>query len=152
MTDRVAWTLAAVLALVAGLQAHGLSKGDTGFGTLPIFVPLSLEHERQLRAERAQPPGDNGEQAVRVAEGLIARQAALEPTLRPKIEAVRDARAKLLDARDRRHALNVRLMDVGVAVTATLTPAQWDSIHMRRDALRAEADAEVFDRVLQKVR
>jgi hypothetical protein len=48
--------------------------------------------------------------------------------------------------------LNIALMDVGVAVASELTPTQWDAIHMRRDALRARTEAEVFDRVLDRLR
>jgi hypothetical protein len=149
---RLAWALALVLAVSGALQAHALVKPESGFATMPIFVPVSLEYERQMRAARGQPASDGGEQALRVAERLAADGAGLDGLLRPKIEAVRDTRARLLDARGRRHALNIRLMDVGVAVAAELTPAQWDRIHMRRDALRAEADAAVFERVLARLR
>ncbi|MFZ5480902.1 MAG: hypothetical protein ACOZNI_29345 [Myxococcota bacterium] len=152
MTDRVAGAVAALLAVAAALQVHALLKPASGFATMPILVPVSLAYEQQMRAARAQPATDGGEGAMRDAERLAAGGAGLEATLRPKIEALRDTRAKLLDARGRRHALNIRLMDVGVAVATELTPAQWDRIHMRRDALRAEADAAVFDRLLGKLR
>ena len=43
-------------------------------------------------------------------------------------------------------------MDVGVEVARELTPAQWDAIHMRRDALRGKAEADLFERAERRLR
>lgn len=148
--NRVGWTLVAVLALSCAWDVRQLLSGGTGFATLPVFVPVSLEYERQMREERGQPAGRGGEEAVETARRLL--EAPVDPSKREAIERLRDTRAKLLDARGRRHALNIRLMDVGIAVTRELTPAQWDAIHMQRDQLRGKADAELFERVLSRMR
>lgn len=150
MSDKLAWAIAAVLAGSCAWQAHALVTGPSGFATLPIFVPVSLEYERQMRSARGQPAGRGGEEAVTLARAL-AEEPDLDPALGPAVEAMRATRAELLDARGRRHALNIALMDVGVAVATELTPAQWAEIHMRRDVLRAHTEAEVFDRVLEKL-
>lgn len=148
--DVVGWSVAAVLLASCVWQARALIPERSGLATLPIFVPVSLEYEQQMRAARGQPSGRGGEEAVELARALL--DEPLDPTLEPALTALRDTRARLLDARGRRHALNIALMDVGVAVVSELTPDQWAAIHMHRDELRARTEAEVFDRVLEKLR
>jgi hypothetical protein len=149
MNDKLAWALAVVLAASCAWQARVLTSSGSGFATLPIFVPVSLEYERQMRAARGQAAGRGGEEAVSLARALA--DETLDPALAPAIERLRDTRARLLDARGRRHALNIALMDVGVSVAAALTPEQWAAIHMRRDALRARTEADVFGRLLKRL-
>lgn len=150
MTERVGWAIAFVLALSCAWTARVLLAPGPGLATLPIFVPVSLEYEKQMRAARGQPAARGGEEAILLARALV-EEDALDPALAPKITALRATRDRLLDARGRRHALNIALMDVGVAVVSELEPAQWDRIHMRRDELRATTEAEVFDRLLGKL-
>ncbi|MEN9784875.1 MAG: hypothetical protein RLZZ299_139 [Pseudomonadota bacterium] len=150
MSPRLGWVIAACLAVSCTLTAVPLLRRGPGFATLPILVPVSLEHERALRAQRGQ-PATVTEDPARLAQSLLGSPAASRA--RPgDVAALRDARLGLLDARERRHVLNVRLMDVGVAVARVLTPAQWDAVHMHRDAVRREAEAALFDRVLQRLR
>jgi hypothetical protein len=117
-------------------------------------VPVSLEWEKQMREQRNQPAGRGGEEAVQLAIALGDEtfDPAVGAALKPKIEALQKTRAQLLDARGRRHYLNIALMDVGVAVTRELTPEQWDRIHMNRDSFKARPEAEVFERLLGKLR
>ncbi len=154
MTTRTGWVLVAVLVLSVVAQLATVVRRGTGFATLPIFVPDSSLHEAAQRDARGQPPGRGGEEALLAAETLL--RAPLDPATTPErqrlVAALRADRARLLDARNRRHALNIRLMDVGVELARELTPAQWDAIHMRRDALRAQADDAVFERVEARLR
>lgn len=149
--NRAAWALVALLLVSCGWTVRTLVVTGPGFATLPIFVPVSLEYERQMRSARGQPAGRGGEEAVALARALTD-EAGLDPALAPQVAALRDTRERLLDARGRRHALNIALMDVGVAVASELTPEQWAEIHMKRDVLRARTEAEVFDRLLEKLR
>lgn len=151
--NRLGWVLAAALGLSCAVHARALVRPRPGLATLPIFVPVSLEYEREMRAARGQPAGRGGEEAVELARALseIELDGATKAALAPRIAALRDTRARLLDARGRRHALNIAMMDVGVALTTELTPAQWDRIHMRRDELQARPEAEIFDRLLKKL-
>jgi hypothetical protein len=150
VSARLGWLVVACLLASCAMSATLLIRRGPGFATLPILVPVSLEHERALRAARGTPAGPTADPA-RLAQALLAAPGT--PTVRPEdIAALRDARLGLLDARERRHALNVRLMDVGIDVARQLTPAQWDSVHMHRDALRRDADAALFDRLLTKLR
>ncbi|MDP2309602.1 MAG: hypothetical protein Q8P18_26515 [Pseudomonadota bacterium] len=149
--SRLPWILAGLLLASCAWNVRALLASGPGFVTLPIFVPVSLEYERQMRAARGQAPGRGGEEAVALARAL-AEEPGLDPALAPQVNALRATRERLLDARGRRHALNIALMDVGVAVASELTPAQWGEIHMKRDTLRARTEAEVFDRLLEKLR
>ncbi len=151
MADRFSLATIGLLTLAAAAQLAGLCRSDTGYATLPIFVPVSLEIERQMRAERQQPAGKGAEEASEFMRQLAARPD-LDPALAPKVEALNVLHRQLLDARSRRHALNIALMDVGVAVTKELTPSQWGRIHMQRDEIRARSDAAVYERVQEKLK
>ncbi|MES2639090.1 MAG: hypothetical protein V4850_06390 [Myxococcota bacterium] len=148
---RLPWALVALLVASCAWNLRTFVTSGSGFATLPIFVPVSLEYERQMRSARGQPSGRGGEEAVALARALT-EEPGLDPALAPQVAALRATRERLLDARGRRHALNIALMDVGVAVAAELTPEQWAEIHMKRDVLRARTEAEVFDRLLEKLR
>ncbi|MDP2314490.1 MAG: hypothetical protein Q8P41_16425 [Pseudomonadota bacterium] len=151
MNNRLAWLLAALLLASCAWNVRALLVSGPGLATMPIFVPVSLEYERQMRTARGQPAGRGGEEAAALARALV-EEPDLDPALAPQVEALRATRERLLDARGRRHALNVALMDVGVAVVSELTPEQWAAIHMQRDSLRARTEAEVFDRLREKLR
>lgn len=151
MVDRYSLTTIILLALAATAQGASVFRARTGYATLPIFVPVSLEYERQMRSDRQQPAGKGGEEANDLVRELLSR-TDVDPALAPQIAALKVQRDKLLDARNRRHALNIALMDVGVAVTTQLTPSQWDRIHMQRDAIRGKSDAAVFARVMEKLK
>lgn len=144
------WLLIAALCASAAGQAALLTRGGSGFATLPIFVPASLKYEQQLRAERRQPAASGGADAAALIEALQSDPAAA--SVAPQLARIRALRASLLDARNRRHALNIRMMDVGVAVARELRPAQWDAIHMNRDGLRARSELASYDRLLEKIR
>lgn len=152
-------TLVCLVALLGVIVAEVglLAYQPSSFATLPIFVPVSLEYERQMRAERGQPARRGGEEAMQLAASLerSVNDGRLTPeearALTPHLQAIARTRAAILDARGRRHNLNIALMDVGVAATRVLTPAQWDAVHMTRDGVRAGADAVVLDRLLKRL-
>lgn len=146
------WALVGLLAAGLVLRVLAREAEGTGFATLPILTPTSLPYEAQMRSEAGQPAGQGGAEALALAEQLLAGPAPADPTLLAEVEALAADRAALLELRGRRHALNVRLMDVGVEVARRLEPAQWEAIHMRRDELRGQAEAAVFERALQRLR
>ena len=153
MSEHAGWLLAGLLALSLLGQGWLIHSHRSGFSTLPIFVPVSLEYERQLRAQRQQPASRSGDQVLALAQAL--EHASLPPTtgatLKPRLTALFQTRLQLLEARGRRHELNVALMNVAVRIAQELRPDQWERIHMQRDALRARAEAEVFERVQAKL-
>ena len=147
------WALAGILALSCAGHLLMMRAADPGLATLPIFVPTSLAYEQAMRAERGQPAERGGQEAVEIARALLESPSLpTDPALAAQIAQIRDTRAALLEVRNRRHALNISLMDVGVAVTRELSAAQWDQIHMNRDALRTETEMDVYARLLERLR
>jgi len=131
-----------------------LARQGASARNLPIFVPVSLEYERAMRRQRNQPVGRGGEQALELVRVLLAEplEPATAAQLEPSIRALRDSRARLLELRNRRHALNVAMMDLGVALVAELEPGQWEVINAQRDVLRASGDLAAFDQLLESLR
>ena len=146
----VPWVLAAVLAVSVVGHAWVLGRAQPTHAVLPIFVPVSLEHERAMRTKLGQPAGRGGEEAVDLARALL--DVEVPPAVGPTLERLRVGRLALLQLRDRRHQLNVALMNVGVALGAELTPEQWTHVISHRDELRSVTDAAVFDRLLGALR
>lgn len=153
MSERTGWILVFFLLISLAGQGWMLLHRGSGFSTLPIFVPVSLEYEKQLRNSRQQPASRSGDQLMALAQSL--EQSTLPPEvaarLKPSLDALFKTRLQLLEARNRRHTLNIALMDVGIQITHRLRPEQWEKIHMRRDALRAKAESEVFERLERKL-
>ena len=142
-----AWALVGLLAVGLAVRLVPERQAASGFATLPILVPASLEYEARMRVERGQPAPSAPLDAAAAAQAVLDRPAT--PDARANVQALRDERLALLDLRNRRHALNVRIMDVGLDVARELTPEQWAVIDSQRDALKARAEAATFGRVLQ---
>ncbi|MCB9742387.1 MAG: hypothetical protein H6741_06240 [Alphaproteobacteria bacterium] len=121
--------------------------------TLPIFVPASLKYERAMRSERSQPAALGGQEAELLANHLLqpGRDLGEDPRLAERIAAMKATRARILELRNQRHALNVANMNLGVELAQELTPAQWDHVQSNRDQLRAEAEFRSYDRLLEQV-
>lgn len=149
--SRTAWLVPALLALALGLRLADRLRAPSAFATMPILTPTSLVYEAQLRQARGQPAGMGGMEAFLLAERLLASPASPDPALAAELSALAEDRAALLALRDRRHGLNTAMMEVGVDVASRLSPAQWEAIHMGRDANRARAEADTFDRLLQRL-
>ncbi len=146
----IEWALVALLAVSVGGHAWFLGRAQPTHAVLPIFVPVSLDHERAMRTKLGQPVGRGGEEAVELARALL--DVEVPPSVGPTLERLRASRLALLELRDRRHQLNVALMNVGVALGAELTPDQWTHVISHRDELRSVTDAAVFDRLLGALR
>lgn len=121
----------------------------SGLELLPVFVPASLSLEREQRAARGQPAGRGGMEAAELAEQLLRQPVPADraAALGPLIAEVRAQRAALLEARGRRHHLNVALMRAGARLGRTLDGDQWDWIQGSRDQVKAGREAELFDRL-----
>ena len=121
----------------------------SGLEVLPVFVPASLSLEREQRATRGQPAGRGGMEAAAMAEELLQRPISADRAaeLRPLMAEVRAQREALLDARGRRHHLNVALMRAGARLGRTLSADQWDWIQGSRDQVKAGREAALFDRL-----
>ena len=152
--SRLPFAVAALALLtVAGHAALQAWPRASGLETLPIFVPASLEVEDLMRAERGQEAGRGGLEAADLARVLLEER--LDPATAAALEAplarLRAAREALLDARNRRHQLNVALMRSGVSIGRELTPAQWEHVISSRDAVKATEEAALFEELERAV-
>ena len=140
--------LALSVLLAGSAAAHGwvLLHVPPTHAVLPIFVPVSLEHEARMRGALGQPAGRGGEEAVELARALEGVE--VPASAGPALERLKAARLRLLALRDRRHQLNVALMNVGVELGQVLTADQWTVVISHRDTIRAADDGAAFDRVL----
>ena len=140
--------------LLAGNLALGalLLRERPTHETLPLFVPVSLEYERALQATHKS-TGHGGEEAATVAKLLsgFTLDDATKAAIAPHVQALGDARQRVLALRNERHQLNVALMQVGAALGTTLDAAQWDIVQRGRDAVRAKDDAAVFERLREQL-
>lgn len=148
--------LVVLLVGVLSVIAHAALRGSppaSGLETLPIFVPASLEVEALMRTERGQAAGRGGLEAADLARALLQERFDDETASRltQPLARLRAARHALLDARDRRHQLNVTLMQAGVRIGRELTPPQWTHVISSRDAVKATEEAALFDALEQAV-
>jgi hypothetical protein len=147
MSRALPWLVALVQAIALGIQFQG--DPVTGFATLPIFTPLSPEMEQAMRNERGQPTPISPREALKRAEAQVRDpDSSVTPTdLRTLSETVEALRA----ARDRRHGLNVSMMNTAVAVAKELEPNQWAWIHMHRDARDGAHEVDMLDRLRKQL-
>ena len=60
-------------------------------------------------------------------------------------------RAKTLDLRNERHALNVYLMEAGVEILEELDKEQWEFVQSQRDSLQKQVEMDILDSVIQEL-
>ena len=115
---------------------------DVSVSTMPILTPVSLDYEKSFRS---------GQEPVNLH--LVMDAARHVDTNRvPKAECeqfVAD-RLKMLELRNQRHALNVRLMEAGVNIVQELTPEQWEIVQSQRDKVQAAEEAKTIETILRK--
>ncbi len=151
------WCLVGLLLLSLIVQAGFLfyrRNSVAGFRTLPILIPVSLEYERAMRAGSPNRLLYSGEDLLTVLGAMERLDIPPDVAARlgRRLQSLIQARDRLLEAREQRHALNVALMGTGVAVARELQPDQWDYINMHRDQLRGKMEAQVFQRLMEKLR
>lgn len=120
----------------------GASESSVTVKTMPILTPVSLDYERRQR---------QGEEPVDIHR-VINAATHINPKQVPQAEYeqfVAD-RMEMLSLRNRRHELNVRLMEAGVGLLEILTLDQWTFIQSQRDAIQAEQESEQLQRILEK--
>ena len=115
------------------------------FSTMPIFTPVSLQYEKQMR---------NGEEPlnIRQAMSILPRLEDLvrQGKVREKdLLKFKEDRQKMLDLRNKRHELNIEMMELAVDIVGELTTEQWEIIQSQRDALQAEVEMAIFDDALR---
>ena len=136
-----------VLILLLGCQALTVVKllrpsSDVDVSTMPILTPVSLDYEKAFRS---------GQEPINLHVVMDAARH-VDPDRVPKAEYEQFAadRLKMLELRNQRHALNVRLMEAGVDIVQRLTPEQWEVVQSQRDKIQAEEEAKMIETILQK--
>ena len=136
-----------VLAILLGCQVLTVVKlrwptSGVSFSTMPILTPVSLDYEKSFRA---------GQEPVNLHVVMDAARH-VDPDRVPKVEYAQFAadRLRMLELRNQRHALNVRLMEAGVEIVQRLTPEQWEVVQSQRDKIQAEEEAKMIETILQK--
>ena len=137
--------IALVLCLV--VQWFPRLQPDIQFSTMPIFTPVSLQYEKELR--NGEPPL-NIRQAMSILPQL--ENLALQGNIRQQdLLKFKEDRKRMLDLRNKRHELNIEMMELAVAIVGHLSEEQWQVIQSQRDALQAEVEMEIFDQALRKL-
>ena len=110
----------------------------------PIFTPVSLDYEKQLRSG---PPVNTGDVAKRlqtaIDSGTVVTSAELE-----RLQAWR---MQMLELRNQRHSLNVELMIGAVELAAVLTSEQWNMLSSQRDHLKSKLELGIFEELLRRL-
>ena len=136
-----------VLVLMAVCQIIAIGKmlvpsSDVSVQTMPILTPVSLDYERGFRA--GQEPADL--HMVMAA----ARHVDQTKVSKTDYEHFVADRLRMLELRNQRHDLNVRLMESGVGILEELAPKQWEFVQSQRDSIQAEHEAKTMEELLKK--
>ena len=143
MMYRIVWGLLVVLLAV---QSFGVWQEKTGFATMPIVTPVSLQYEQSMR-QGAEPIS-----IAKVMEIIPELQQGLYPNTPPSlVEKLQLDRAKMLDLRNERHALNVYLMGAGVKILQELDKEQWEFVQSQRDNLQKQVEMDILDSVIEQL-
>ena len=138
--------LSLALLLLLAVQIWGRFRLQTAnfvMGT-PIFTPVSLDYEKQLRSG---PPVSTGDVAKRL-QAALDNGAEYTPA---ELERLQAWRMQMLELRNQRHALNVELMIGAVELAAVLTPEQWEMLSSQRDHLKAKLELDIFEELLRRL-
>ena len=142
------WLILAVL--LAGFSVQLISWAPTGtvFATMPIFTPVSLQYEQEIR-------GDGKPLNIREAMAEVERlsRSSAKGTLSSSaIRNLRQTRTRMLELRNQRHELNIEMMDLAVEIVDELSPPQWAVVQSQRDAIQAKVEMDIFERLLERVK
>ena len=127
--------------LLTILKMYWPSTG-VSVSTMPILTPVSLDYEKAFRA---------GQEPANLHMVMDAARH-IDPNKVPKAEYkqfVAD-RLKMLELRNQRHALNVRLMEAGVKVVEELNSEQWEFVQSQRDQIQAVQETKTMEDILRK--
>ena len=114
---------------------------------MPIFTPVSLQYEKQMR---------QGEQPLDIRQAMeivkeLDEQENIPNVNKQDLVALKETRVKMLEFRNRRHELNIDMMHLAVEVVQILHQPQWDIIQSQRDSIQAKVEIQAFDQLLQKL-
>jgi hypothetical protein len=117
------------------------------FSVMPIFTPVSLQYEKQMRG---------GEQPLNIRQAMRILERLEQQQINGKVQeqdllALQKTRLQMLEYRNRRHELNIEMMHLAVEVVQVLNQQQWEVIQSQRDAIQAKIELQTFDNLLRKL-
>ena len=137
------WLLALMaLCQIIAIGKMLLSFSDVSVQTMPILTPVSLDYERAFR--------DGQEPADLHMVMDAARHVDQTRVSKTDYEHFVADRLRMLELRNQRHALNVRLMEAGVSILEELMPKQWEFVQSQRDSIQAIHEADAMEELLKK--
>jgi len=139
-----------MILLLVGLllvQLQPRASSAPQFEVLPIFTPVSLQYEAEIH---------QGEEPVDIRKLL-----QILPELEQKLEGsevskedllrLNEQRQRMLQLRNRRHELNIAMMEGAISVLSELNEEQWAFIQSNRDRMQAEIEADIMERLLHRL-
>lgn len=142
--------LAVSLLMTLGLQVLTRQHQPTNFSVMPIFTPVSLEYEKEMRRLRNQPEDFKPQPVLQRLDYLMASERISHEDA-ALIEDLQRNRERLLTLRGDRHRLNVEMMELGVLLTQILSSTQWEFIQANRDKLLAESELGTYEIILERL-
>ena len=142
--------LAVCLLMTLGLQILTRTHRPTNFSVMPIFTPVSLEYEQEMRRLRNQPESFTPQPMLQQLDYLMATER-LNHSDSALIEALQNNRDRMLALRQDRHRLNVEMMDLAILLTQVLSSNQWEFIQANRDKLVAESELGTYEIILERL-
>ena len=135
------------LCVLLGCQLLTIAKlylpgSDVSVSTMPILTPVSLDYEKSFRS---------GQEPANLHLVIdAARHVDPSKVTKAEYEQFVANRLKMLELRNQRHALNVRLMEAGVEIVEKLNPEQWEFVQSQRDNIQAAEETQTMEKILRK--
>ncbi len=117
-----------------------IPQSDTA--VLPILTPVSLEYEKAYRS--GEPPVDIHQMMDRIQQ--------VQPTSSPEnsieVRNFISDRKQMLELRNRRHELNIELMNAGIELISMLNDDQWSLVQSQRDRVKLDKEESLMEELL----
>lgn len=138
------------LVVTFGLQLMVRQNRPTNYSVMPIFTPVSLDYEAEMRKIREQPIDFNPRPILQHLDYLVVTER-LNHSNGVLIEQIQENKERLLRLRHNRHQLNIEMMDFAILLTQKLSKEQWEYIQSSRDLLKAETELGAYERILEQL-
>ena len=111
------------------------------FEVMPIFTPVSLQYENACQGKSPKHPN-----LVKFLENIDQQNP--EPAV---VERLKKERIELLQLRNERHDLNIKMMENSISLLSDLTPEQWDFIQSNRDKIQSKIELDILEQLIQEL-
>ena len=141
MNIRFQITLVLLLIVQIMVLIKVVSVPESDEAILPILTPVSLDYERSYRDVPA----------VDIHK-MIQEIHQIQPTSNSigleSVEQFVSDRKKMLELRNQRHNLNIKLMNSGIQLITLLDEKQWNWVQSQRDRVQSNQEADSMENLL----